>query len=221
MSNWYQNSKTDVISPSQQVLIRIDKLCCNEAVEESTKRFLRSLRSQYTKNDGLTKRQAAALEDIEQSLTPQAIEKHQKWVREFDAEKRERMLVCAEYYRNSPYFYLLTDKIINDNNYIPTENEYNSLCLNKYAQRVLEATFSEPLYEIGSVVQIRNTSNIKVLGLLEPNQMCLVIDCGHKPVRSAAAGAKPYSVLPFGATKPVSVEERHIKKVVDKSKKIK
>jgi hypothetical protein len=219
MSNWYHNSKTDLISPTENILVRIDKLCCNEAIDESTKRFLRSLRDQYEKNQGLTKRQMGALEDVEQSITPEALEKHKVWVSNFDAIKREKMLVCAEYYRDSNYFYLLAQRILLDDNYIPTENEYNSLCLNKYSARVIEATFSEPLYKVGSIVQIRGGARDALWGLADPNQMCLVIEQGHKPIVSAAKGAKPYLVLPFGATVPINVEERHIKKVIDKSKK--
>jgi|MDSZ01.2.fsa_nt_gb hypothetical protein len=221
MSNWYHNSKTDLISPTQNVLVRIDKLCCNEVIDESTKRFLRSLRDQYDKNKGLTRRQLSALEDVEQSVTPQALEKHRAWVANFDADKREKMLVCAEYYKDSNYFYMLAERILLDPNYIPTENEYNSLCLNKYSARVLEATFSDPLYAVGSLVQIRGGARNALWGLAEPNQMCLVIEEGHKPVVSAAKGAKPYLVLPFGSTVPIDVEERHIKKVIDKSKKTK
>ena len=183
MSNWYHNSKTDIVSPTQNVPIRIDKLCCNEVIDESTKRFLRSLRDQHTKNNGLTKRQLGALEEIELSITPEALEKHKVWISEFDDMKKEIMVVCAEYYKDSNYFYLLSDRISRDDGYIPTENEYNSLCLNKYSARVIEA--------------------------------------GHKSVTSAAKGAKPYLVLPFGATVPIDVEERHIKKMIDKSKKIK
>ena len=163
----------------------------------------------------------SALEDVEQSITPEALEKHQAWVSNFDADKREKMLVCAEYYKDSNYFYMLAERILSDDNYIPTENEYNSLCLNKYSARVMEATFSEPLYEIGSIVQIRGGAKNALWGLAEPSQMCLVIEQDHKPVASAAKGAKPYLVLPFGTTVPINVEERHIKKVIDKSRKTK
>ena len=221
MSNWYHKSKTDIISPTQNVPIRIDKLCCNEVIDESTKRFLRSLRDQHTKNNGLTKRQLGALEEIELSITPEALEKHKVWISEFDDRKREVMVVCAEYYKDSNYFYLLSDRISRDAGYIPTEGEYNSLCLNKYSARVVEATFSEPLYKVGSIVQVRGGARDALWGLAKPNQMCLVIEHGHKSVTSAAKGAKPYLVLPFGATVPIDVEERHIKKMIDKSKKIK
>jgi len=48
---------------------------------------------------------------------------------------------------------------------------------------------------------------------------CIVISTGGT-IKSAAKGAKPYKVLPYGLAKPVECEERHLK-VYKKSKKTK
>jgi len=70
---------------------------------------------------------------------------------------------------------------------------------------VIEETEKEPLYTVGQLVQFRprHRATGKVASVLKANS---------EPVTSAAKGSKKYLVLPFGATKPVSVEERDIKK---------
>ncbi len=216
-SLWYNKFKTKPEHKESDIAIRLNVLCASETISESTRGFIRSLQEQYNKNGGLTERQYEALKEAEESLTPEAIRRHNQWVKEFDEDKREVLLICANYYKDSNYFFEMSARALDDERYIPMESAYNSMCMNQYAQRVVEATLSAPKYETGSVVTLRK--NARSVDHLYQGDLAVVIKSGHLPVIAAAKGAKRYEVLPFGSNKTVIVEERFLKKGVDKSTK--
>ena len=99
----------------------------------------------------------------------------------------------------------VSKKILEDKIYVLSEKTYKSMCENKYAKKVIRETNAEPKYPVGTLVKFR-----KAYG--ESINVCTVIDTDTSYITSAAKGAKKYLVLPFGYSKPVEVEERHIKK---------
>ena len=215
---WYNKFKTKPEHKESDISIRIGVLCASEAISESTRGFLHSLQEQYNKNGGLTPRQYEALKEAEEYVTPEAIKRHNEWATTFGAEKREILFICAKYYKDSNYFYEMSARVLDDPDYIPMESAYTSMCLNQYAQRVVEATLSEPKFDNGAVVTLRKKS--RSVDRFPSGDLAIVIRSGHLPVITAAKGSKRYEVLPFGSDKTTIIEERYLKKGIDKKKKV-
>ena len=216
-SLWYNKFKTKPEHKESDISIRISVLCASEAISESTRGFLHSLQEQYNKNGGLTERQYQALKEAEECITPEAIKRHNKWAKDFGEDKRRVLLICAKYYKDSNYFFEMSARALDDSGYIPMESAYKSMCENQYAKRVVEATLSDLKFENGTVITLRK--NARPVEHFKGGDLAVVIRSGHLPVTTAAKGAKRYEVLPFGSDKTVIVEERYLKKGVDKSKK--
>jgi len=211
----FQLSKKNKLIHHNDITLRIRKLLGESKLDEGVKLFLESLQRYYQERNGLTKKQFNALSDIELINLERGSEKHSKWAREYSKEKKEIAQICAKYYKaNPPYFAHMIDKVLNDDKFIPTQSQYLSLCQNKYAKKVLEATFSDPLFKVGELVQGRTSapSGIK-------DKLAVVISINLKPVIRAAKGTKQYSVLPIGDDKLIECEERHLKKAKKNKKK--
>jgi|TARA_R110000824_G_scaffold83376_1_gene208816 hypothetical protein len=215
---WYNKFKTKPEHKESDISIRIGVLCASEAISESTRGFLHSLQEQYNRNGGLTERQYEALKETEEYITPEAIKRHNEWAKNFDEDKRKSLLICAKYYKDSNYFFEMSARALGDPDYIPMESAYKSMCENQYATRVVEATISEPKFENGTVVTLRKNS--RSIDHFSLGELAVVIRSGHLPVIIAAKGAKRYDVLPFGSDKIVVIEERYLKKGIDKKKKV-
>ncbi len=179
--------------------------------------FLRSLEEFANKNKGLTEKQIKCFERIESHFSPQTIIKCDKWLKDFDDKKRQNLLICVEYYKNTPYnFDGLIQKIIADKTIVPTEEQYNKIVMNQYAQKVLMSTNDPPKFPKDTLVQIKKETGSVPVQLR--GQMAFVLQPNSSPVKNAAKGTKRYKILPFGATQPIEVEERNLK-YVKKGKK--
>jgi len=181
--------------------------------------FVESLENQHNKRGKLSPRQVEILERIEtQKLSTKAQDARQQWNEQYDNEKRRIARICAQYYLSAGYFTRLATDILKKPEFVPSEKAWRKMCENKYAKKVLETHDAAPKYEIGSLVTFRATADW-AHRVTAGDKPCVVISVGTL-VRSAAKGAKPYEVLPFGAQKVISCEERHLK-VYRKSKKTK
>mgnify|MGYP006409374911 CR=1 FL=1 len=183
--------------------------------------FIESLQEQFNKRGLLSARQIEIFERIEtQKLSETAQDTKKAWDDNYDEEKRRIALICAEYYLSAGYFTNLADSVVNDPGFIPSEKAWKKMCENKYAKKVIAEHDAEPKYLIGSVVAFRSTadwSHRQKSG----GMPCIVISSGG-PIKNAAKGTKPYTVLPYGATQVIECEERHIKKCKNpkKAKKV-
>lgn len=216
-NTWYSKFKTKPEHKEDDISIRLGVLCASEAISESTRGFIHSLSEQYNANGGLTERQHEALKEVEECITPEAIKRHNEWAKNFDEDKRKTLLICATYYKDSNYFFEMATRALEDTGYIPMESAYKSMCLNRYALRVVESTLSEPKYEVGTVVTLRK--NARSNPDFSSGELAIVIRSGHVPVTTATKGAKKYEVLPFGSKNTAIIEERYLKKCIDKSNK--
>ena len=215
---WYNKFKTKPEHRESDISIRLNVLCASETISESTRGFVHSLLEHYQRHGGLTEKQYAALKEAEQSNTPEALRRHNEWAKNFSEDKRKILLICANYYKDSNYFFEMSARALDDESYIPAESAYRSMCENQYATRVVEATLGKPKYEDGAVVTLRK--NCRSVNHFSPGDLAVVIRSGHLPVITAAKGAKRYELLPFGSNKTVIVEERFLKKSIDKRKEI-
>jgi len=191
---------------------RISKLLDNPTLPTSTQLFLESLRNYHGAKGCLTEAQANAFASIEKNNRPEELEKKKKWVTQYDDEKRNIARICAQYYAPGAYFTDLARCILGNPEFVPTEKQYNAMCCNKYAKKVIENTFSEPKYAVGTFVALRASSR----GNWDLKQFCkgkplMVIDNDCGPIISAAKGAKRYRILPIGSSQHFDVEERDLK----------
>jgi len=194
------------------VLRRINSLLKFKGLNSHDESSLESLRDFYKSNNSLTLRQFSTLSQLENKISHETQEKYDKWRAEYTEEKKIKAIVCAKYYRaNPPYFSSIVDKILHEEEYIPTEAHWKSLCENKFAVKVLASTFSEPLYEIGSMVEGRKNAPIEY-----KEKLFSVMATDARAVVSAAKGAKIYLLLPFKGGSVIECEERYIKKAKQK-----
>lgn len=205
--NSYKKSKKERITDTT-ILPRIHSLL-KETEDSGTRNFLLSLQSYYNQHAGLTTKQFLALADIEKDVVEKASSEYEVWKSKYDKEKREIARICALYYRaNPPYYAHVVEKIISDNNFVPTEKQYKAMCDNKYTQKVVRETKAEPKFAPGTLIRGRKsaTSEIK-------DKTGTIIETDAAPVTSSASGAKVYSVLFFGEPNVILCEERYLKKV--------
>jgi len=181
-----------------------------ELLSDWERGFLESLQTQFNRRGKLSSKQINILTRIEtQKLSSEAQDTHQQWIDRYDDEKRRIAHICAEYYLKSGYFTRLASSIVEDVQFIPSEKAWRKMCENKYAKKVLAVYDAPPKYIIGSTVMFRATADW-THRVTVGNKPCVVISTGGT-IKSAAKGAKPYKVLPYGLAKPFECEERHLK----------
>ena len=181
--------------------------------------FTESLQGQLKKGWRLSEKQIAVLAKIERKHSDDVVAQRNAWKNTWNDQKREIAQICSAYYLKAGYFTDLADKILSDDNFIPTEKQYKAMCKNKFTAKVLDATFAEPKYQVGSMVCIikrpeasqRHPTSGRILHFAEAPVM--IVEVNASPVLSSAKGAKVYKVLPVGSSRTVLVEERHLKKL--------
>ena len=190
---------------------RLQALLDSENLNGSTRGFITSLHNQFNSRGNLTPGQLAALEKVEARHTPEALANKVTWVASYDDEKRNLATIVANYYLPTGYFHDLAEKILADGTFIPTEKQFNSITGNKFAQKVLASTLDAAKFPVGATVRLRANAPVSHNNRAALSVPALVI-ANAGTVRSAARGAKPYMILPFGQTEPIQIEERHLKK---------
>lgn len=175
--------------------------------------FISSIEEGYKKYNSLTEGQFNTFQKISARYNPENIKKRDDWNNSFTSEMREKLEIMARYYKaNPPYYSDLAERILSDSNYIPTEKAYRSMCENKYAQRVINTSKTEPEYSAGSMAMVRDNRNIGSTIARYRGKMVVVLD-HPETVTNAARGARPVRVLPVGGVDSIVTEERWLKKV--------
>ena len=194
---------------------RLDAVINNPAVSAGDKQFCESLKQGWNKYGSLTGGQYGAFQKCEMRYDASAIaanageaQKRQEWINNFDSEKRTILNVCAQYYSKTPYFKDIADKVILDPTFIPSEKQYNAMCGNKYAQRLLENIKTPPKFAQGDVVVIRETTRRTRWDVQEVPHVILEIDDVVGPTR----GSRIYTLLPIGGSDKVTYSEKDLKK---------
>jgi len=184
--------------------------------------FLESILEQIDRGRNLSEKQMITAQKVvtRNNATAQII--HDEWESVYEAEHKVEATVLANYYKSTGYFSELTRDILAG--IIPDMRAYTKMRGNKYAHRVLETYYSEPKYAPGTLVASRasfRASHASLSGL----SWALTNDTIQKfrdkggfilestgIIKTASKGSKTYKILPIGATIPVFIEERHIKK---------
>jgi len=179
-------------------------------ISSSERSFATSIDTYMSAHNRISNKQWSAFQRMEARYSPEVIAQRAQWYEAWTQEKAQNILVAAKYYRaNPPYFGDLAEKVIEDPNFIPSEKQYRKMVENKYVQKVLATTYSEPIFEVGALVQVRKTARGASWLLRERNALVVAND---GPVTSAAKGARTYTILPFGESNTVDIQERYLKK---------
>mgnify|MGYP003110266683 CR=1 FL=1 len=118
------------------------------------------------------------------------------------------------YYRPTGYFQSYIKIYDAGRNF--SEEQYNKLCKNRYAVKVLEAHFAEPLFKVGEIVSLRgNNRGLESRGLHKG----MFVLSNTEIITSARKGCKKYKLLPVGGSKPLFYEEYQLKKYKKPKKK--
>ena len=200
-------SKTELIDRLERVAAR-----GVSTLTDWERNFLSSLRDSAKKWGRLTAKQHDTFQRIESKTDPTNIAARNAWNSDFNDKMREKLKFAAEYYvANPPYFGDAARRILDDDNYIPTEKLYRKMVENKYVQRAMKNTNSVPLYAVGSMVTVRDSRATRGSSMYLRGEDVLVLEI-QQSILSATKGAREYTVLAIGAAHPVVIEERWLKK---------
>jgi len=174
--------------------------------------FVRSLALSYKRNDGITEKQYQAFMKVEQDYFDSIIESRDpNWVENYDAEKREKAKIIAEYYvQNPPWYGDVSHKILTIDDFIPPEPQYNKMIENSYSEKVLASHYSEPKFKVGDYVSLRKQHKSGIERM--DDGIFAVLQVAPEAVSTAAKGTKKYKILPMNSVETYIVEERWLKK---------
>jgi len=174
--------------------------------------FIRSLALSYKRNDGITEKQYQAFAKVEQDYFDSIIaSRDPNWVENYDAEKREKARIIAEYYvQNPPWYGDVSHKILTIDDFIPPEPQYKKMVENAYSEKVLASHYAEPRFQVGDYVSLRRNHKSGIGN--NDNSVFAVLQVAPEAVSTAAKGTKKYKILPMNSVETYIVEERWLKK---------
>jgi len=198
-----------------KVLERIGKLREFDRLTQWESGFLESLAESFSKWKGLTPRQYEIFEKIEKKYTdPSAVKGWNQWAKEYDDEKRKLAKIVSEYYvaeneRNSTgYWGTLPSKILNDDKFIPTRNQYEKMTGNNYAKRAIAAATEDARFPVGCIARIRQSISYTHRCAKYPNQDVLILsvleDGRQYKTSQACLLSNPAEIF--------EIQQRHLKK---------
>lgn len=193
--------------------------------------FVESLESQFKKKGRLSISQERHLFRLSDKYNMDKIREAQQWVKNYGPEQRDIAVKCAKYYdgQYQTYFHDIVNKVLGDpEGHVLTQGEYNKLCKNKYALKIL-ASYEAPVkFEVGDIVQIRASNRIDIANTDHKSgavargtrstyrlfdKTCMVLEINAKPITRPAKGSRVYKILVTGETKPIYAHESDLKKL--------
>ena len=129
-------------------------------LSERDRNFAESLKRQFEDGGKLSTKQIECVERMEQRYSPESVLKRERWAQSYKGAHREVAMICARYYRTTTYFRDLATKILLDEDFIPTEKQFNALTKNKYAKKAIAAATEPPAYPVGSLAKVRANHNL-------------------------------------------------------------
>ena len=143
-------------------------------LSERDRKFAESLQRQFDDQGKLSPKQVECVEKMEQRYSPASVLKRERWAQSYKGEHREIAMICARYYRTTSYFRDLATKVLLDEDFVPTEKQFNALTKNKYAKKAIAAATEPPAYPVGSLAKVRANYNLVQKPHLH-NQIGLVV----------------------------------------------
>lgn len=202
-----------------------------EQISIGDKQFYMSLLWQYENKtpNKLSSAQMYHLERLYNKYSIEELQKQRDFAENYSKDQRLMAIRCAEYYSNQypPYYETIITKVLEDpQGHTLQYNQFNKMCNNKYAKKVLSCYDADPLYKVGDFVQIRATNRIDIANTNQKeghqprrnvcgqlaNKVCMVLETNAKPITRAAKGARIYKVLITNEARPIYAHESDLKK---------
>ena len=199
--------------------------------------FVESLEHQFKQKGRLSDSQERHLFKLTDKYNMDKIREAQQWVKNYGPEQRDIAIKCAKYYdgQYQTYFHDIVNKVLGDpEHHILTLGEYNKLCKNKYALKVLESYDTPEKFAVGDMVQIRANNRVDIANTdlktgAAPrgawstyklsNKTCMVLEVNALPITRAAKAARVYKILIIDETSPIYAHESDLKKLRRSKKK--
>lgn len=185
--------------------------------------FLESIYEQISKGRALSPAQTQTLGKVIARNTAEDQKSHEKWAEDYAIGFKSQALILANYHVLQPYYKAMAKDILSGE--VPQRMSFMRMYNNKYSKKVLVEQAKAPKYVKGAhVVPRKNFNAFKNVEAIVTTWTVqnAVIDRFKKSggfilsietdIRSSARGAKRYKILAIGATSPIIVEERFIKK---------
>jgi hypothetical protein len=227
-----------MIEQIQETLINVDRALAAGVIANGTRsrfaEFLRSVRTQITQGRKISPGQRKYLGDIQTQCDETEIAAAAAWINDYSDDLREIAIICANYYESAPdssnYFSEIRANVFaNPSQHILSKREFTKMCMNKYTEKVVESTLSEPKFSKGQFITVRSSNRLDMTPLETRTEMKRYYDLHRKaargesvtgmvvavnavPVYRAAKDSKVYKVLPVGDTRPFLIVERDMKK---------
>ncbi len=179
-------------------------------LSERDRKFAESLKKQFEDAGKLSAKQIECVEKMEQRYSPASVLKREKWAQSYKKSHEPIAKICARYYRTTTYFRDLSTKILLDEDFIPTEKQFDALTKNKYALKAIAAATDPAAFPVGSLAKIRANSNLVRRRDLH-DQVGLVV--ANHPIGLYASS----TILVNG--EQVKLEDRCLKAAAKKKKK--
>ncbi len=211
MSHWHQMYRRPTRTERLEVQngdTRFESLMAKK-LSEPDRKFAESLKGQFEDGGKLSPKQIECLDRMEQRYSPASQLKRERWAQSYKADHRPTALICANYYVTTMYFRDLSVKIATDEDFVPTEKQFNAMTKNKYAQKAIKAATEPPAFPIGSLCKVRANFNLVSNPKLH-NQMGLVVANHAKGLYASS------TILVNGEN--VKIEDRCLKAAAKKKK---
>ena len=196
-----------------ELISTIEKLMTLPTLNDWSRGFLESVKEQFGRRGSLSDKQISIVERIQSENNEDAQKKRVDWLFSYNDEKKQIAKICATYYHASgDYYRLVASRVLTETDFIPSEKQLKAMCDNKYAAKVLKATFDQAQYPAGALVSLRSSAPWRIKDS-SPQGIFLVVQTDAQPVVSACKGAKIYRIVPVGGNTNFFIEERHIKKM--------
>lgn len=183
----------------------------------------------------LSSSQLYHLERLYDKYSMEEIKKKEEFEQNYSEKHRSVAVRCAHYYADQypPYYDSIVSKVLDDpEGHVLSYSEYNKMCNNKYAKKVLACYEQQAIYSVGDFVQIRATNRVDIANTNQKdghmprrsvcsqmaNKFCMVIEVDARPITRAAKGARVYKVLITDEARPIFAHESDLKKVRRKNK---
>ena len=198
-----------------KVLERIGKLREFDRLTNWEGGFLESITESFSKWKGLTPRQYEIFEKIEKKYTdPSVVKDWNQWTKEYDDEKRKVAKIVAKYYvaenrrQGTGYWGDLPSKILNDDKFIPTRNQFDKMTGNNYAKRAIAAATEDARFPVGCIARIRKGISFTYKCAKYPNEDVLILsvleDGRQYKTSQACLLSNPAEIF--------EIQQRHLKK---------
>ena len=174
------------------------------------RKFATSLSDQLKDQGKLTPKQVECLDRMEERYSEEAIAARKNWEANYKAEHRQTALICANYYITTNYFRDLAVKIQSDEEFVPTQRQFNALTQNKYAKKAIKAATEPPAFPVGTLAKVRANYNLVTDRTLH-DQIGLVVANHAKGLYASS------TILVNG--KQHKLEDRCLKSAAGKKKK--